>query len=71
MPYSASGGNHYGGGAIVYSASFNTDSWEPLVNHNNNFIYFHRRNGNSANATHSDFSGLAQIIIHVTYFTAS
>ena len=67
LPFTCANGNYYPSGSIGYTATFNFDPWRPLARTNDDFIYFHRCNGSQQVALNSNASGLASILITLTY----
>ena len=67
LPFNCANGQYYPSGSIGYTAAFNFDPWRPLARTNDNFIYFHRCDGNQTVAVNSNASGLAALLFTLTY----
>ena len=71
LPFANGIANHYGGGNITYTASFDASVWRPIVTQLSNTIYFHRLDGDNDRAENTNFTGISQCLLQVAYFSAS
>ena len=69
LPFTALNGQYYSPGVIGYTATFDASPWVPVTVNNGNYIYFHRIDGNHNTAKNSDFTGIANFLLGVTYVT--
>ena len=72
LPFTAhSNSNYYAGGSLSYSENFNTNVFtDPLVRNGNNYLYFHRNDGNSSAINNNNITGATRyLIFQVTYHT--
>ncbi len=71
LPFnSTNNANYFAGGSLSYVGSNNAQDWsEPLVYYGNNFVYFHKTDGDGASVKNNQVQGTWPLILTVNYHT--